>query len=329
MRTRRRRRRRDRDRGNSGHRGLSRRMGTTNVLPVHGHPDCDRRQHQHRDADVPVRDADRKHNDQDNETNASNAAGCSRGLPDCTVGSSRVGGEARPESAWEAMAEVEAHAPFWPTVRALPPAAACTHNDRVPETTAAPPLTERFAAAFTMAWEVHGHQLRKKTRIPYIAHVMAVCSLALEHGADEDVAIAALLHDAIEDSVDGAATQRRIDRTSGGALPGSSPPAATPRRPRRAQAPVEGAQGALSRPPRARADEDALLVSACDKVHNAGSILTDLRTEGDKVWQRFTVPDPHEQPGTTSASEHPATPAPGPLTEELARLVEAIRAHIG
>ena len=43
------------------------------------------------------------------------------------------------------------------------------------------------------------------------------------------------------------------------------------------------------------ADADALLVSACDKVHNAGSILADLRTDGDLVWQRFTVQDPHEQ----------------------------------
>ena len=86
------------------------------VLPVHRHPDCDRGQHQHRNADVPVRDAECKHDDEDDEPHASCATGSTCGLLDRTVGSSRVGREARPESAWEAMAEVEAHAPFWPTV---------------------------------------------------------------------------------------------------------------------------------------------------------------------------------------------------------------------
>jgi (p)ppGpp synthase/HD superfamily hydrolase len=229
------------------------------------------------------------------------------------------------------MAEVEAHEPFWPTVRGssskIP---ACTHNDRVPESTAAPLLTERFAAAFTFAWEVHGRQLRKKTRVPYIAHVMAVCSLALEHGADEDVAIAALLHDTIEDSEDGAATQRRIGQDFGPrvaaivtacsdtiAVPGEPKPPWKERKERYLHHLAEDA------------DQDALLVSACDKVHNAGSILTDLRAEGDQVWERFTVPDPHEQlwyySSVTSILQRRL---PGPLTEELARMVQEIGAHV-
>ena len=70
-------------------------------------------------------------------------------------------------------------------------------------------------------------------------------------------------------------------------------------------------------------------VSACDKVHNAGSILTDLRAEGDQVWERFTVPDPHEQlwyySSVTSILQRRL---PGPLTEELARMVQEIGAHV-
>jgi GTP pyrophosphokinase len=60
-------------------------------------------------------------------------------------------------------------------------------------------LSDRFADALAFAAELHQSQVRKGTRIPYISHLLAVTSLALEYGADEDTAIAALLHDAIED----------------------------------------------------------------------------------------------------------------------------------
>ena len=201
----------------------------------------------------------------------------------------------------------------------------------MPESTPAPPLTDRFAAAFAVAWDVHGRQLRKKTGIPYIAHVMAVCALALDHGADEDVAIAALLHDAVEDSKDGAATERRIDRDFGPrvarivlacsdaiAVPGESKPPWKERKERYLHHLDHDADG------------DTLLVSACDKVHNAGSILADLRTDGADVWQRFTVNDPREQLWYyTSVTRILQRRLPGPLTAELATLVEAISALVG
>ncbi|HOX69811.1 MAG TPA: HD domain-containing protein, partial [Burkholderiaceae bacterium] len=59
-------------------------------------------------------------------------------------------------------------------------------------------LTERYADALQLAWKLHSTQVRKGTTIPYISHLIAVSSLALEHGANEDEAIAALLHDAVE-----------------------------------------------------------------------------------------------------------------------------------
>lgn len=192
----------------------------------------------------------------------------------------------------------------------------------------APPLTDRFARAFSLAWEVHGRQLRKKTGIPYIAHVMSVCALALEHGAEEDVAIAALLHDTVEDSVDGAATQRTIAWDFGErvarivtacsdavAVPGEPKP---PWRKRKEQ---------YLRHLDAEADANVLLVSACDKLHNASSILADLRIEGDVVWDRFTVTDPHEQLWYyTSVVEILQRRLPGPLTDELAGVVKEIQA---
>lgn len=62
-----------------------------------------------------------------------------------------------------------------------------------------PFCTPRFTAAVTYAARVHAGQLRKGTGIPYVSHVLAVCAIAIEDGADEDVAIGALLHDAGED----------------------------------------------------------------------------------------------------------------------------------
>jgi (p)ppGpp synthase/HD superfamily hydrolase len=194
----------------------------------------------------------------------------------------------------------------------------------------APLLTDRFARAFSLAWEVHGRQLRKKTGIPYMAHVMSVCALALEHGADEDVAIAALLHDTVEDSVDGAATQRTIARDFGErvarivtacsdavAVPGEPKP---PWRERKEQ---------YLRHLDADADADVLLMSACDKLHNASSILADLRIEGDVVWERFTVTDPHEQLWYyTSVVEILQWRLPGPLSDELADVVKEIQALV-
>ncbi len=75
----------------------------------------------------------------------------------------------------------------------------------MPETAAKPLLTNRFGQAFELASQVHASQLRKGTPVPYLAHLMSVAALVLEHGGDEDTAIAALLHDAVEDCDDGAA----------------------------------------------------------------------------------------------------------------------------
>ena len=60
-------------------------------------------------------------------------------------------------------------------------------------------LTSRYDEAFRYARQVHQSQMRKGTSVPYIAHLMTVSALVVEHGGDEDQAIAGLLHDAAED----------------------------------------------------------------------------------------------------------------------------------
>ena len=72
-------------------------------------------------------------------------------------------------------------------------------------------LSPQFEKALTYATRIHGGRLRKKTRIPYIAHILGVAAIAMEYGANETEAIAALLHDAVEDC-GGAKRLRDIER---------------------------------------------------------------------------------------------------------------------
>ena len=60
-------------------------------------------------------------------------------------------------------------------------------------------LTDKFDRALLYATHVHGRQVRKGTSTPYVAHLLAVAATVLEYGGDEDLAIAALLHDSVED----------------------------------------------------------------------------------------------------------------------------------
>jgi len=158
---------------------------------------------------------------------------------------------------------------------------------------AAPPLTERFQRAFAMASEIHATQVRKGAGTPYLAHLMSVAALALEHGGGEDAAIAGLLHDAVEDAEDGAAVQDSIRREFGdrvaGIVLGCSDAIAVPGQPKppwteRKRRYVDRIAG--------ETDSDVLLVSACDKLHNARAIVADLRTVGPALWDRFSQHDP-------------------------------------
>jgi (p)ppGpp synthase/HD superfamily hydrolase len=157
----------------------------------------------------------------------------------------------------------------------------------------APMLTERFQRAFAMASEIHARQLRKSTRVPYVAHVMSVSALVLENGGDEDAAISGLLHDTVEDSEDGAATEARIRAEFGDQVAetvlGCSDAVGVPGE---AKPPWRERKEAYVRHLAAERNADVLLVSACDKLHNARSIVADLRAIGPAVWDRFNVQDP-------------------------------------
>jgi len=146
-------------------------------------------------------------------------------------------------------------------------------------------LTVRYEHALVFAHNIHRGQWRKGTDIPYMAHLLAVSSLVLEAGGDEDQAIAGLLHDMLEDQ--GARTSfEEIQQLFGGEVA----------RIVRACSDTEE----LPKPPwRDRkaaylqhlddADPAVLRVSLADKLHNSRSILTDLRENGDELWERFNA----------------------------------------
>jgi len=144
-------------------------------------------------------------------------------------------------------------------------------------------LSQRFIDALTFATELHADQTRKGGGIPYVAHLLGVASTVLEHGGNEDEAIAALLHDAIEDQ-GGAATREEIRRRFGDLITaivdGCTDCDQTPKPPWRQR--KEAYLAHLN-----QASASVLLVSASDKLYNARSILKDYRQIKDAVWERF------------------------------------------
>ncbi|MGA8763799.1 MAG: HD domain-containing protein, partial [Candidatus Sulfotelmatobacter sp.] len=144
-------------------------------------------------------------------------------------------------------------------------------------------LGPRFRRAFLFAAEKHAGQARKTTTVPYIAHLMGVTSTVLEFGGDEDLAIAALLHDVVEDC--GGApmlkeVQRRFGKRVARIVDGCTDSNTYPKPPWRQR--KENYIRHLK-----TADADTRLVSAADKLNNVRSILADYREIGEAIWARF------------------------------------------
>ncbi len=181
----------------------------------------------------------------------------------------------------------------------------------------------RFELALGYAYRLHGTQTRKGSNIPYISHLLAVCALVLENHGSEDAAIAALLHDAVEDQ-GGMATAQEIGRLFGDEVRrivmGCSDSHETPKPPWR-----ERKERTLARLPNAPAD--VRLVACCDKLHNARTTLADLRHEGSDVWKRFNA-GPGDQIWYYRSVIAAFRAGGGPLgvTDELERVVDLMEA---
>ena len=146
-------------------------------------------------------------------------------------------------------------------------------------------LGKRFGDALQYAITAHDNHVRKGTEIPYISHLLGVASLVIEHHGSEDEAIAALLHDAVEDA-GGLPRLKDIQEKFGNEVAriveGCTDAYTDPKPPWRPR--KEAYINHLS-----DADESILLVAAADKLHNVRAILRDYREIGERLWTRFNA----------------------------------------
>ena len=144
-------------------------------------------------------------------------------------------------------------------------------------------ISSRFAEALCYVADLHAQQRRKVSGEPYLAHLLAVVAIVMEHGGNEDEAIAALLHDAVEDQ-GGRVTLEDIRRRFGPSVAdiveGCTDAMGSPKPPWRQR---KEAHLAHLR----EASASVRLVVAADKLHNAASLVREYRRRGESLWASF------------------------------------------
>lgn len=197
-------------------------------------------------------------------------------------------------------------------------------TDKPDKETDTPILGPRFADALTFTHGLHRHQIRKGSTTPYISHLLAVAGLCLEHGGDEDTAIAALLHDSVEDQGGLpvlAEIRERFGARVGHIVLGCSDSTAD--------------KGAMKPPWRLRkqrylkhfehdADADVQLVSMCDKLHNCRTTVSDLHEHGLSTFDKFNATRDDIVWFYRAFSDLTQRLHPGPLANELSRIVSEL-----
>jgi hypothetical protein len=198
--------------------------------------------------------------------------------------------------------------------------------NRSPKRRKTPIFSRRFISALGFAARIHARQIRKRTERPYIGHLLGVASIVIEYGGDEDMTIAALLHDAVEDQ-GGLPRLREIRKKFGKRVAhivdGCTDSYAEPKPPW-----LDRKRDYIARV--AGEDHEVRLVSAADKLSNARETLHELRLHGDSVFERFAG----KKIGTMwyyreliSAFRHAGS---NPLVDELDRVVtelESLASH--
>lgn len=188
-----------------------------------------------------------------------------------------------------------------------------------------------LADALAFALWAHGDQTRKGSNIPYASHLLQVAGLVLEHGGDVHQAVAGLLHDTVEDC-DGVTPEivedrfgkdvARIVEVCTDTLPGDTASQKSAWRTRKKRY-LERLKAA---------DDRTLLVAICDKRHNLGTIVADVRRDGLESLERFSA-GPEEQVWyfqsvlELSRQRHPTLPVT--LHDDIERLVSELREFLG
>jgi (p)ppGpp synthase/HD superfamily hydrolase len=146
-------------------------------------------------------------------------------------------------------------------------------------------FSSRYDAALTFAALAHHGQVRKGTQVPYLVHPVQVSRILGRHGFDEDLQIAGLLHDTVEDTgiglleleaAFGPEVARLVDAVTEVKTDGDE------RRPWRTRKEEQLAH-------LASADARVAALKAADSLHNSSTTLVDLRLHGPSIWERFNA----------------------------------------
>jgi len=187
-------------------------------------------------------------------------------------------------------------------------------------------LTARFSEAVRWASLLHADQVRKGTQIAYVGHLLAVAALVLEDGGTEDEAIAAVLHDAVEDQgVAEAEIRSRFGSHVAEIVVACSDAIGVPRD---ADSWRDRKEGYLQHLEVDDLPDGSLRITAADKLHNARSILTDLRDHGPSVWKRFNAGAGDQKWYYVQLARVLAERHPGPTSRELERVVAELVAEM-
>ena len=186
---------------------------------------------------------------------------------------------------------------------------------------------KRLAKALEFALEAHGDQKRKGTEIPYVSHLLQVAGLVLEFGGTIDQAVAALLHDTVEDC-DGV--KEEDIREHFGAEVARLVAGCTDT--------LEGEAGARSLPYEKRkggyihqiegAESSVKLIAACDKLHNLRSIVADLDRDGARTLDRFTGTPPQTRWYYESVRVALGSDAPAGVLREIDALLVRLAVYV-
>ena len=192
----------------------------------------------------------------------------------------------------------------------------------------APTLGPQFEEALLFAIRVHAGDLRKGTDVPYVSHLLSVCALVMEDGGDEDEAIAALLHDTLEDHP-AEVTKSDLECRFGPRV-ADLVVRCTDTPPKYAggtKAPWQGRKDAYVEQIR---EEGYPLcrVALADKLHNTRAIVLDHRRFGDEVWGRFKATKEEQLRYHRALVEaFREARAPDHLVAELDALVSELETH--
>lgn len=187
------------------------------------------------------------------------------------------------------------------------------------------PLTDRFAAALVYAHRIHADQRRKGGDVPYVAHLLGVAALVLEDGGDEDEAIAALLHDAVEDQGGAerlADIRRRFGDRVAEIVEGCTDTEERPKPPwyERKETHIEHFRSA---PP------EVLRIALADKLYNARAIQRERHLMGEDVWSRFHAGREQVLWYYRTLADLFSQRRPGWMSAELSRVIQDLERPVG